>query len=220
MIDAAPGERLSSGQVGRIPEAGYQPPRPGMEGSTRASPEQQEQYNKLVNLGVSMLYNKKFLEPATKAMRNLGRDQTDRAVAMVASNIGTSIFSRLHKQGVEIDPAVQFHGGHEIFQAVLEVADTIGMDKPTNGGEDAFYKAATITARNLAAIGAVKPEDGKRMLMEFKELEPTGALDEVIAHFSEGPGLGSAAQAPSAPPSPPQQQPTPAPRPGSLGGLR
>lgn len=207
---AVGGETLSTGQVGRIPEAGYKPPRAGMENAKKATPEQQQKYNEFVSFSMQALYDEKFMGNAIKLIKT-ARSPVE-GIARVAASVASRVYISAKKNGYDLPGEVILHGGAEVLELVKEMAEASGVAAlDEDQTESAFYLAADIFRSSLDGRGMIDKGAVMQDIQEFRRMEEAGELDETAARF--GPkSLGAATGQPApedAPPGPAPQPPEP-----------
>ena len=122
-----------------------------------ASPEQQEQYNKFVLMGMSALLSEDFMPKAVQMLKS-APSKSD-AMARIGSTIVGRMYDSAKQQGQPIDPTVMVHGGLEIMQQIGEMAQAAGLEDVTDEDiETAYYLAADQLNDVLGAQGAFDAE--------------------------------------------------------------
>jgi hypothetical protein len=110
-------------------------------GAKEATPEQQAQFDKFVQMSMVILYDPQFVQKAREMIR--GPQGPVEGVADVGIAIVSRIIMQAQKERQQIDPAVILHGGWQVINYIAEVARlSAGVDLSDEDVETAYYLAA------------------------------------------------------------------------------
>lgn len=153
---------------------------PGQPQVRRATPEEQQMYNRYVGLAMTLLYDDKFMNSAIKMMKN--EKTTMEGVASVASLVAFQVYSEGKRQGQEIPASVVVHAGMEIIMLVVELALAAGMEPMSDKEiELAHYGAADQFRDRMEAAGHISPEQIKQDRQMMQAMHDDGRLAQTMA---------------------------------------
>lgn len=198
--------------LGNVPQqpAGQQPveqspgQQPGQQQQVRrASPEEQQLYNRFVGLSMTLLYDQKFMQRAIDMMK--ARKTTMEGVAEVAALVAFQVYTQAQKQGQEIPSQVVVHAGMEVITLVVELALAAGLEPMTDKEmELAFYGAADAFREKMETAGMIDPAQLEADRQQIEAMQQDGRLVETMASIQSE--QAKMAQPQAGPVANPQQQ--------------
>lgn len=169
----------SNGQIGRIPEAGYQPP-PGVGsrlGTKDADPAQQRAYTRFVTTGMGLLYQQAFWARAVAMLKS--SDEPARGIAEVASILIVQAVRMYEKGGEKVPHEVLLHGGSEIMALVAEAAMASGLPKLNpDQAEAALLLTADLVQLQMSRNGMLEHEKINSAMVQFRNMDAEGMFDD------------------------------------------
>lgn len=143
------------------------------------SPEEQAQYDKFVDNGLALIYDKKTF-PAILTNLKAGPDPVQ-ALAATTVQIVTRLSDSAQEHGEKIDGDVMFHGGLELLQDLATTAERAGIHKFTPQELDAAtYRAMDLARQVLTQKGELDPNQLKQQFGQIVQADRAGQLDKVI----------------------------------------
>lgn len=148
------------------------PPRQGLNGNPaagsgegpKATPEQQEEYNKFVLLATNMIFDERLEEAALKAMQT--EKDPVRAVSKLAALVASRVYIGAAEQGSDISWPVLLHGGWEIVQQAAEFAAMNGIAELGQEDMEMAYLMAVdqfrLTLEQAGMLDRIPIKDGVR----------------------------------------------------------
>lgn len=149
---------------------------------TEASPEEQALYNRFVAMAVMGLSDEQNLTNTIKAMQSAG-DPTV-GVAEVASAMIVRVSSMARSQGNELPGDVLMHGGKEIIEYAVELAEAAGLAEfSPEMMEQTFYQTLDLVTQSMKDSGELDEEAIAADLPRMKQAEESGELDSILAQI-------------------------------------
>lgn len=172
-----------------------------------ASPEEQELYDTYVALTLLALYDEQLAKPVAEMMRR-ANDHVS-VVAEIAAAAAMRTYQQAREEGVDIPGEILMHGGQEITDAVIEIAEASGAEPFTpDMAEQAFLQAADTFAEGAEELGVYGQEVMAQDMQAINEMKASGRFDAIMAQLSSArdapPDQPAAPGAPAAPAMPAQ----------------
>ncbi len=163
----------------QIPEADMPPPQQLGED---ASPEEQDLYDRVVAMAITMIWSKKMMPKTLKLIEQ--SDDPVNAVAEVVSQVGTRVYSKAKKDGIDIPGDILLHAGEEMVEEVINLAETAGVAEFTpQQAEAAFYAAADKFGQTGRKMGVYSDEQAQSDMAELDRMADAGELDEMVSQI-------------------------------------
>jgi len=86
------------------------------------TPEEQELYDNFVGNALNALYSEETTREALNTIKVA--NSTIKGVAIAAVNLADHLYQKAKEQGVNIPDSVLSHGGYQIIDAIIELAET------------------------------------------------------------------------------------------------
>lgn len=142
----------------------------------KATPEQEQQFEKFVGMSMTILFSDKFLERGAKMLKS--SEDIIEGMAQIGAAIGTRVYSQAAKEQQEIEPIVVVEGGKVFMDEVRKFAEALGHEVTDEDVEDAYYRAADIMRQALDNAGlldreamAAEAEQARQMISE-EQMQP------------------------------------------------
>lgn len=182
--------QMNEGQPGAMPPgdmASGMPPEMGASDDmgtevTEASPEEQALYNRFVAMAVLGLSDEKNLSKTIKVMQAAG--EPTKGVADVASAMILRVSEMARNQGNELPGDVLMHGGKEIIEYTIELAEAAGLGEfSPEMMEQAFFQTLDLVTQSMKASGDLNEEAIAADLPQMKQMEENGQLDSILSQL-------------------------------------
>lgn len=167
---------MQPGQSAQIPEAGFSPETAQMR---RAGPEEQQVYNQFVGLGMTMLYDDKFMDTAIKTMKAAPKPAL--GVSSVAANLAFRVYKEGIQQGKQIDDTILVHAGAELTGLVIELATAAGVQLSKQDEEEVYLLAADQFRDVAEDEGLLDGAQLEQRGAEFDEMLSSGKLGDLLS---------------------------------------
>lgn len=120
-----------------------------------ASPEEQAIYDKFVSLALLHIHDG---DTAPAIVEQMGRGDPVEAIGNAAAQVAFAVMQKAEQAGEKVPPDVLLHGGKEVVEALVEVAETAGVaDLDQEQTDMAFYQAADTFQDLMKSGGGVDP---------------------------------------------------------------
>lgn len=154
------------------------------------TPEEQAQYERFVNNGLTLIYDDKTLPKVIEMLRGDGdpKEGLANAAAMVVMRLEDSAGD----QGQPIPDDIVYHGGIEILSDLANLANEAGIHEFTDDEiEGATYRALDIYREARQAEGQLPGDDIQQDFQQIMQADQHGGLEQ-IAPGLEGHFAGAA----------------------------
>lgn len=160
------------------------------------TPEEQALYDKFVSMALIALYDEKMADQFAQMIS--GAEDPTMAVAEVASSVALRVLSDAQENGVELTGDVLLHGGKEIVEATIEMAETVtGIEFDDQMMEASFFAAADMFRAQIEQMGMYGDDAKAEDIQAIEQMKASGQLDQMMAQMQGGQG-GAAPAAPVA----------------------
>lgn len=145
---------------------------------TPASPEQQEQYNQFVAMGLQMIWGEQARPQIAEMLKSApGKIE---AMAQVGSMVVTRLYMSAKEQGIDVDTGVLLYGGIELMGEIHEFATQVIGEISDEQFENAVYLGADMVRDMLEQQGLVDPASQEADLAEFEAAMGSGEVDALV----------------------------------------
>ena len=165
------------GQAAGVPPPAQETARPAageaqMTGGEPASPEEQEAYDKFVSMALLHMHDEKVAPKLAERMRSGDPVET---IGRVGAALGMTLIEKAREAGEEIPGDVILHGGREIIDALVEMAEASGVGPLSEeDAEQAFYVAADEFRDMMQAGGQYDQETAQADAQEIMGNDEVG----------------------------------------------
>lgn len=143
------------------------------------TPEEQQQYETFVSMAILAIYDEKMMPETVKFLKE--SDDPIQAVASVASGIAMRVFANSQENGAEISGDVILHGGKEIVETVIDLAERVRVAEFTpEMMEKTFYAAADMFAKELSEAGIYTDEAKASDVQALTQMRDSGQIAKMI----------------------------------------
>jgi hypothetical protein len=162
----------------------------------QVTPEEQALYDKFVSMALIALYDQKTIDQSAQMIASA--DDPTIAVAEVASSVALRVLADAQDNGVELTGDVLLHGGKEIVEAAIEVAEKVsGVDFDDQMMEASFFAAADMFKAEAEKMGMYGDDAKAEDIQAIEQMKASGQLEQMIGQMQGG--KTGAAKAPDAP---------------------
>lgn len=168
---------------------GAMPPQAGGEGGmpadvSMASPEEQATYNRFVAMAIMGLSDEKLLPKTVEMLRS--NDDPVAAVAEVASAMAMRVYMIAKGEGTSIDGDILMHGGKEIVEATIEIAEAAGVQEfSPEMMEQAFYRSADLFTAQMKQSGDLDEEAMGQDVPQLVQMRDNGQLEQMLSQMQQ-----------------------------------
>lgn len=150
------------------------------------TPEEQAEYDLFVKNAMEFIYTEDD-KVLPDVMNRLATGKPVDALAQTAVWVVGMVESSAKSSGKEISDDVVFHGGREILEQLVEVAEAGGdHDFTEKEIEAAWYQALDLYREASSGEGGrFKPEEAASEFMALNEADQQGNADDVLPGFSK-----------------------------------
>ena len=146
--------------------------------------EEQEQYNLFVTNGMKILHNMSSSKQLVEVIRGDGNPVQGLANALVL--IVTKVEDSAKKGGQELTGDVLLHGGTELLEQIVEVAEAAGIHKFTEKQmESALYIAMDQYGQARQGQGALPDNQLRIDMQELQQADQQGNIEEMVPGITE-----------------------------------
>ena len=189
--------------AGLLSQQGQQPKKPvdsgGKDEAANVTPEEQQQYDQFVTNGMQMLDDEKALPQILESIRGDGNPVEGLANALVA--LVMRLEDSAEEQGQKISGDVMLHGGTELLEQMVEIAEKAGVHEfDEKEMESALYLALDTYRATRQEQGKLPEEALQADMQELVQADQAGGLEELI------PGITKYAETAPKPDDPPPQR--------------
>lgn len=171
---------------------------PGMDDGEvmeEASPEEQQQYDTFVGMALLAVYDDQMMPETVKLIQEAPSPM--QGVATVASSIAVRVYTAAQEDGVALTGDVLLHGGAEIVEAVIEVAETAGVAEFTEPMmQEAYLLAADKFRAEMETLGVYGEEDKAQDIATLQEMQQSGQMERIMSKLQQQSGGQPAPPAP------------------------
>lgn len=159
------------------------------------TPEEQGIYNRFVAQAQLLIYNEKM---TAKYFDMLNSSETkNKDIGQFAANVAFRVYSAAKEAGEDIPGDVVLHGGAEIVESLIELAEEAKIVEIDEGQmEEIFYAASDFFRGLMEGSGSLDQAAIKEDMALFAQAEQSGQLEQMIG------GVASEQAAPAAPAAP------------------
>lgn len=145
----------------------------------KATPEQEQAFEKFYATVVSLLFSDQFVEKGAKILSDASTVVD--GMARIGSAIGTRVYLQAWKENDIIEPIVVVEAGRKAMEDVAEFAKALGYESTDEEIEDAYLMAADLMRKMLQDAGAWDEDNIKREASLLRDMVP----DEDIEPYQE-----------------------------------
>lgn len=159
----------------------------GAEQSANVTAEEQSSYDRFVTNGMQMLYNPQALPQLLESVRGDGNPIQGLANALVT--LVTRLEDSAEQAGDQVSGDVMLHGGTELLEQMVELAEEAGVHKFTDEEiESALYLAMDTYRTTRQQQGRLPEEQLAADMQQLVQADVAGELEQLL------PGIGKYAE--------------------------
>ena len=149
---------------------------------SNVSPEEQAQYDQFVNNGLALLHNGESREGLVNRLQ--AEDDPANALAEVTVTITRRLVESARENGVELSSDVIMHGGIEILESIVDMAENSGVGEFSEEDmERATYLAMDMYRNIETEAGELNQGEFQQDVEQLKQAEASGELEGLLGQL-------------------------------------
>lgn len=198
-------------------EPGISPTGEELGGVVRASPEEQEEHERVVGRAMELIYSDGMFEQVVTMLEGGAGQDPDtgatadgdpvKGLAVATEMIVSRVADLAARDNVQITPDVLYHAGADILEELAEVSRRGRIkdySQDPDALESAWFQALDMFRERLAGVGELDEEGAKADLERLVQMDQNGTLEKIMRGLAEGDRAGQAG--PAGGPTPPPQE--------------
>lgn len=157
-----------------------------MGGDGQVSPEEQEQSDRLVINGMSLIYDSKTRAGILKSLDGNG-DPVD-GLAQTAVSVWQHLLQSADQNGFKASGDAMMNAGREIFEHLAEYSTKAGLfdfTQDPDALESAYFRALDDIRVVLQQGGKISPEVAQQDMAKLEEMNKSGQLEQIMMSKAE-----------------------------------
>lgn len=156
---------------------------PFQDGLEVASDEEQELYETFTAMGLIGIYGKDSRDQLSEIFKR--SDDLVNSVAEVSSAVALRVFSMAKDSGVDIPGEIVLHGGKEIVEAAVEMAEAATGEQFTpQMMEEAYLAAADQFAMSAEQAGYYGQDVREKDFVAISKMKSDGRIDKILEQMT------------------------------------